>query len=382
MNSSYTSPPGCEADLLFGARLEQPWPVATAALIFLIIIHILTFPFTAVLNALVMIAVKVKSRLRAHKSNILLALLASTDFIVGVIIQPAFIAVLVMFLHDEPSGYCLLKVLRPVMGSFAEASLFHLALISGERYLAMKHPFTYTSHVTGARLVVASALAWLLSIILHIPIAFDKTVYQSFNHIFVVLSIALMSFCHIAVYREIRRHEQQIAAQQVTQEAREQFQKDKKAFKLTTTIMAVLVVCFIPSNVFIIAVARYRSEISLEIVYVFVSFGISMVLLNSLLNPIIYTVRMRQFRVAFIELTCRTVNITEAEEIEMRVFGEPKTVVRIEAGQEHEGQDQRNVEQANGTNSDLQSNDTLPQHENYVVEQPNNNHHLPCTVSP
>jgi len=89
MNSTDTSP-GCEAELLLGERLQQPSPVTVAALIFIIIIHILTFPFTAVLNVLVMIAVKLKSRLRAHKSNILLALLASTDFTVGVIIQPSF----------------------------------------------------------------------------------------------------------------------------------------------------------------------------------------------------------------------------------------------------------------------------------------------------
>ena len=90
---------------------------------------------------------------------------------------------------------------------------------------------------------------------------------------------------------------------------------------------------------------------------------------------------MRQFRIAFIEFTCRTVHITEAEEIEMRVFGTENVVVRLEAGQEHERLDQRNGEQANGNNSDLQRNDLLPQHENHVVEQPNNNHHFPRSVS-
>ena len=56
MNSTDTSP-GCEAELLFGERLQQPSPVTVGALIFIITIQILTFPFTAVLNVLVMIAV-------------------------------------------------------------------------------------------------------------------------------------------------------------------------------------------------------------------------------------------------------------------------------------------------------------------------------------
>ena len=330
MNSSHTSPPGCEADLLFGARLQQPSPVATAALIFLIIIHILTFPFTAVLNALVMIAVKVKSRLRAHKPNILLALLASTDFIVGVIIQPAFIAVLVMFLLDEHSGYCVLRVLLLGAGCLINASLFHLALISGERYLAMKHPFSYAAIVTEARLLVTSALAWLLPTILNIQLAVNGNVFLPIVNTVVGLTMTFIVFCHVTVYRETRRHEQQLAAQQVRQEAREQFQKDKKALKLTSTILAVLVVCFLPLVVCrTILLSRYRSKMSLETVHIVFSFVTSIVLLNSLLNPIIYTVKMRQFRIAFIEFTCRTVNITEAEEIEMRVFGAANVVVRL-----------------------------------------------------
>ena len=85
---------------------------------------------------------------------------------------------------------------------------------------------------------------------------------------------------------------------------------------------------------------------------------------------------MRQFRVAIIELTCRTVNITEAEEIERRVFGSPNAVIRVETRQEHEGLDQQNVEEANGNNSYLQNSNVLPQHENCVVDQPKNNRHL------
>ena len=378
MNSSYASPSGCEASGLLGGRLQQPSPVATAALIFLIIIHIVTFPFTAVLNALVMNAVKVKSRLRAHKSYILLALLASTDFIVGVIVQPTFIAVLVMFLLDEPRGYCVLRVVAPVMSCLINASLFHLALISGKRYFAMKHPITYTTMVAEARLLVASALAWLLLPILHIPLA----AFAVRVNTVVSITIAFTVFCHVTVYRETRRHEQKLAAQQVKKEAREQLQKDKKALKLTSTILAVLVVCFLSLVVCrTILMSRYWSKMSLETVHIVFSFVTSIVLLNSLLYPIIYTVKMRQFRIAFIEFTCRTVHITEAEEIEMRVFGTENVVVRLEAGQEHERLDQRNGEQANGNNSDLQRNDLLPQHENHVVEQPNNNHHLPRSVS-
>ena len=68
----------------------------------------------------------------------------------------------------------------------------------------------------------------------------------------------------------------------------------------------------------------------METVYITLISVVSMTFLNSLLNPIIYSIRIRQFRVAFIELIRRTVNIAEAEEIEMRVFGAANNVVSAE----------------------------------------------------
>ncbi|KAK2569588.1 hypothetical protein P5673_005413 [Acropora cervicornis] len=71
-------------------------------IIFMLVVHILTCPFTVILNLLVMVAVKVKARLRANKSNTLLATLASTDFIAGLFVQPIFIAKSIATLLDKP----------------------------------------------------------------------------------------------------------------------------------------------------------------------------------------------------------------------------------------------------------------------------------------
>ena len=46
----------------------------------------------------------------------------------------------------------------------------------------------------------------------------------------------------------------------------------------------------------------------------------SLLVLNSLLNPLIYTVIIRIFRVAFIQMLARK-TFEQAEEIEQRIFG-------------------------------------------------------------
>ena len=374
MNSTYSTPAGCKADpvtdLLLAKNLQQISPSGQAFLIFLIVVNILTFPLTAVLNALVMISVKMKSRLRDHKSNVLLALLALNDFSVGILAQPSFTIVLIIFYLNPPSAYCAWRFLRPVMIFLVCASLLHMVLLSGERYLAMKHPFAYITLVTEGRLLIASALIWLFSVfqgglsVLYI-ILISRT-----NLIFIISSIGLIVYCHVTVYRETRRHEIQLASQQVTQEARQQFERDRKAFKLTSIILAVLLLCFLPGFIIISALGltSLGTEATAEARYLLHSFSVSIVFMNSLLNSIIYSVRIRQFRVAFIELLFRTVNIAQAEQIEMRFFGATNAVGPVVGNKADED------EQGNMINNDNPANrNELPQQENNVVEQLNNN---------
>ena len=169
-----------------------------------------------------MISVKVKSRLRDHKSNVLLALLALIDFSVGILAQPSFTIVSIIFLLDPPSAYCAWRLLRPVMNFLVIASLLHTVLLSGERYLAVKHPFTYITLVTAGRFLIASALLWLLSIVQQVISVLDVIVIEDTNLIIITSSIGLIVHCHVTVYIETRRHERQLASQQVTQEARQQ----------------------------------------------------------------------------------------------------------------------------------------------------------------
>ena len=68
-----------------------------------------------------------------------------------------------------------------------------------------------------------------------------------------------------------------------------------------------------------------------------------MVLLNSFFNPIIYSFRLRGLRVALIKLIFKTANIAVAEQGEMKIFGTPNAVVRIEVRQENEGQARQNL---------------------------------------
>ena len=139
-----------------------------------------------------------------------------------------------------------------------------------------------------------------------------------------LLSVACIAYCHFLVYLETRRHQRQIADQQVTQETRKQLLKHRRAFKVTSLIVAAILLCSLPMIVIKIVITRFPSLVPLEEKYMLFLSITSINLLNSFINPIIYAVRLRKFRVAFIDIiTCGTTTLVEEEENEMRIARPP-----------------------------------------------------------
>ena len=121
------------------------------------VLNLAAFPFTILLNALIMVAVKTKRRLQTHP-NILLACLALTDLMVGLVLQPLHIAKTISILQAGKDAYEFCNINMPFAVSllmFSFGTNCHLLLISGERYLAIKHTFTHATVVTRTRLILS-----------------------------------------------------------------------------------------------------------------------------------------------------------------------------------------------------------------------------------
>ena len=305
-------------------------------------------PFTILLNALVMVAVKTKRRLHTHP-NILLACLALTDLMVGLVVQPFHITTTIFLLvgkdFHEFCGIDLAFTFSLVISCWA--SVFHLVLISGERYLAIKHTFTHASAVTKVRLMFCSALAWIAAAFFLVAFLYLQVMPLPM----LVTALTLIIALQILVYRGARRHEKQILSQHVSVETRAKFKHEKKALKLTTTILATIFMCFFfPFFVMFVIWHVLRETISPDVKTVVRHLGLVPVIINSVVNPIIYTVRKRQFRVAFIELLIRK-SLQEAEEFDRRMFTSRNNTVRPQIGQEGERQEQ-NSENGNASHPD------------------------------
>ena len=282
--------------------------------------NVITCPFTTLLNVLIIISVKTKVFLRT-KSNIALACLAVTDAVMGLIGQPVFISLVFTRLQGEDT----LNLKQAVVNAFilrllTTLSLFHLALINVERYIAIKHSLRYATIVTEVRLICSSAFFWIIAFLLTLPtiILQDDSIKRKISSVTMTSCLAIIAFCQVVLYREARRQQRQTADQQISMEVKQRKLKEKKALKTTTIVLFFLLLNYSPLifvqilfNIYVIESDNSRDILTLTAIF--------SVIANSFVNPIIYCARVRQFRVAFIELICRKSH-AQAEGIETRVF--------------------------------------------------------------
>ena len=303
MNSSETSETartGRECSLTPQGTVNDISSEVYCWLVFITVISIITCPVTTVLNALIIVAVKTKNQVRT-KSNITLACLSSTDAVMGVIGLPLFSAWLIVELQGNTFGmHCeLIGFTKTSLRLLSIASLLHLAIVNVERYIAIKHSLRYEIIVTEARLIDVSALLWTITLLLTFLTGNN---YVQYDIGLTSLCIASIFSCQVVLYYETRRHEKKIALQQVSVEAREKFLREKKALKQTTTVIFFLIICYLPIIISRVFISTFAVLNSVNSVY-FVHFtGVFFVISNSLLNPIIHCVRMKQFRLALKEL--------------------------------------------------------------------------------
>lgn len=267
-----------------------------------IILNILSFPVTILMNVLVIMAVKTRARLQS-KYNILLACLAGTDLLVGAASQTSFIAGQISVIK----GLSLTEYCRFYKGSNTIykipilASLYHLTFISIERFVAMKYTLRYVTIVTEFRLKMAVVSSWVIAccpaILQNLSEEFDIFTRVA-NALLGCFSLSLLLYCHFSVYFVTRRHEDKIKCEQVSPQAAADFAKEKKALKTTRIITMTLLVCFLPVNVHYLFLHVYFKSSSYigHLLVLSHPVLVSVLWLNSLCNPIIYCYRNKTFR--------------------------------------------------------------------------------------
>ena len=260
----------------------------------------LALAFVAIFgNALVFYGVWKTPSLRSP-SILLLCGLASTDFSVGFIAQPIFIArsFVSLFSRSVNLNLIFIKIFGTIGSCLCGSSLAMMTGISIDRLIAIHKPLQSPSIVTSSRVTRILLAIWIVSILTASSGFWEKRALFAFlcSSLFICLSISVI--CHANMYKIMRRHRLQIHSQIQAFDDRNArtiriISLRKSAFN-AYVLFIVLVICYCPFLVVrIVYFIGKASELNLGYFL-----AVTMVFLNSALNPLLYCWRIREIRLA------------------------------------------------------------------------------------
>jgi len=271
---------------------------------------------TIFLNALVIFAVTTRHRLRTN-TTILLACLAVSDLIAGLIVQPVGIAVDVKRIINEGPFGTLEKIYQAVVLGASVGSISHLVSISLERYIgfAIKQPLRYEDIVTKRRLTTGVILAWAITLVAAIQEIFLASIDNNTNiysvylnvtgilfAIIVVICIAAIGYTNGYIFSETKRQKKRINTEQISSEEAKRIKKDHKAVITLILLLSALIFTYVPGIITFFMAASSVYPVEPRILNIHWRWASTSVLLGSLFNPIIYSWRTKKLRYAFLEI--------------------------------------------------------------------------------
>ena len=256
-------------------------------------------------NALVLATILRTPSLRSVPSTIFLCSLAITDFLVGLVVQPVYIASELQYSAGGP----LSKVEALISTSLCGVSLATITAISVDRLLALHYHMTYPNLMTTKRAMYASASLWFLPVLLACLRVAWESVLSIFVGVCITICFVLSSASYIKIYFIVRHHQIQIHAHQQAvnsfnisvniPDSSNMIISKKHALK-TFIHFICMTCCYLPYLSY--SLLRTTSVIGYEENWTFTE---TVVFLNSSVNPFSYCWCNREIRMSAVKVVRR-----------------------------------------------------------------------------
>ena len=224
--------------------------------------------------------------------------LAVSDLGVGLLVEPLYIGLLVKWLQEDISTDAICSVFYWVMGLFSGASFVGVVALSVDRFLAIHLHLRYQELVTHGRVVVVVISIWISSALLSlVSMLVPMTVAYLVLAITGILCLVTSGLLFLKIYLNVQRHRNQIHAMQAHSQIANVARLRKSAIG-TFYIYLVFLKCYLPNfcSFAVVAISEFSTGVK-----VFVISSITLMLLNSSLNPIVYCWKMRHIRHAILD---------------------------------------------------------------------------------
>ena len=254
------------------------------------------------LNIVTIHAIRKTPSLSKNLKTLLLSL-AVSDLGVGLVAQPLDVARLIMEsrLNIETSKtYNAINIAFHASGTlFVFATVFLVIVLCAERFIAIHYYLRYQELVTHKRVVAVVVSTWVLSgLFLLTKLWIPKSITLVVFGITVLACVIAATFFSIKIYLSVRLHVnemQVLQLQHAPQNAQMvNVQRMRKFAMMSVYVCFVLMVCYLPiiSTHFAIAFTSRPSTGIKHLLF----YSFTLVFLNSSLNPVIYSWKMKHIR--------------------------------------------------------------------------------------
>ena len=249
------------------------------------------------LNFVTIYAIHKTSAIAKTLKTLLLSL-AFSDVAVGLFNQPIYTFFLVKWLHLEHINFHTYKALSISSHLFSAASFLGVVAVSVDRFLAVHLHLRYQELVTHKRVVVVVITKWLCSAFVSSIASWGLLSTRDLMESVVAAFSFIVTFVvYIRIYFTVRRHKNQIHSMQV-QEVTHSDEIKNFVFLIKSTVSIfyvyfLLLICYLPFFICVAVVRIYGSSIALK---QFFLYSMTLIFLNSSLNPVIYCWKMRHVR--------------------------------------------------------------------------------------
>ena len=262
--------------------------------------------FTAiVLNIITIQALRKTSSLPKTLKTLLLSL-AISDVGVGLVVQPLYAASLAMKIEQNTNNIAFHTVKKACLIQsklFGFASYFGVVLLTVDRFLAIHLHLRYQQLVTYKRVVAVVMSVWLLSALISFLSSIMAQVALSIVlGTILVVCVIITGILYCKIYAAVRHHTNQMHALQVQQVAQnedmENAARQRKTALATFYVYVVFLACYLPISGVRFAEINGETALLSHLEY----FTLTLVFLNSSLNPLIYCWKMRYIRQTVMEI--------------------------------------------------------------------------------
>lgn len=256
-------------------------------------------PPTIVINFLIIWTIVMDNNLKKVTHNILLVVLAVTDCLEGLIVEPLYFWYLVALIGRRPIPCQFTLYVIPSI-TMCCLTLNTLTIISVDMYLAIEHSQFYEKHVTTKKVVIGATISSAANLTIVLVGRVLSNSPEGLNKIPIAIVIAINVFitlyCTIRIQKTANRQRRTIQAQvqAVQQESTAENNRRRQVTMILVVLATFLLYCpYITVVIIEFSKGKFTTN---DFQYISHPIGATFIHLQSLVNPIVISLRLSYIR--------------------------------------------------------------------------------------